>query len=33
MLTSATLLGLMMVPAFSMLAISLVVGFFEQKNF
>jgi len=33
MLTSISLLALMMVPAFSMLALSLLVGFFEQKSF
>lgn len=33
MLTSTALLGLMMVPAISMLTLSLLVSFFEQKNF
>jgi hypothetical protein len=33
MLTSTSLLALMMVPAFSMFALSLLVGFFEQKNY
>jgi hypothetical protein len=31
MLTSTSLLALMMMPAFSVLAISLIVGVFEHK--